>query len=420
MRWWSRSGAEREQGACRSTPSGDTGIRQRPQRRYTAKRLAGGPSSDKRRQQNGDHMSFLRRGVHNAKVLKDAVTTAEQQLERPPDGKAKTIKLRPAEITTRPELFQPREFSMGLREVDPRHVKKLRKAARIKGELKDPIVVVKLGGVWTCVDGHHRLEAYRKEKRTEPIKCEWFGGTLREAVDESVARNEVYKLPMGHADRFEAAWKRVLLDWGSKADIVALCGVGEGTVAMMRRVKRRYSEANKWAEEFRARLGRPLMECSWSTARMAYLMSEPVDTSKEKRAAKLARQLVNRMTDTLSRDPVVTAKALELYDPELVEPLAEALNAVLQGRTSDEQAVVDAGERTSDAKTMLVAVQEELAKREEMPDALLRKRLADIEKLRAEIVAEIERRETVGTRSDLVWQQAVLEAQARGISEQTD
>jgi hypothetical protein len=218
-------------------------------------------------------------------------------------------------------------------------------------------LVIKIGGTWTCVDGHHRLEAYRKEKRTEPIKCEWFGGTVREAVDESVARNDIYKLPIGHADRFEAAWKRVLLDWGSKAEIVALCCVSEGIVAMMRRVKKRYGDDDQWAMDFRSRLlGRPLMEVPWSSARMAYLMSEPVDTSKEKRAAKLARQLAARMTDVLSRDPVVTAKALELYDQELVEPLAEALNALVQGRTSDEQAVADAGEPTSDAKTMLAAV----------------------------------------------------------------
>jgi hypothetical protein len=55
-----------------------------------------------------------------------------------------------------------------------------------------------------------------------------------------------------------------------------------------------------------------------------------------------------------------------------------------------------------------------------MPDTLLRKRLADVEKLRAEIVAEIERRETLVARSDLVWRQAVLEAQAQGVNERTE
>jgi hypothetical protein len=65
------------------------------------------------------------------------------------------------------------------------------------GEL-DPVVVIKLkeyadnpytgersellGRCWIIVDGHHRLEAYRKNKHEKPILCEWFDGTAREAM----------------------------------------------------------------------------------------------------------------------------------------------------------------------------------------------------------------------------------------------
>jgi ParB/Sulfiredoxin domain len=121
-----------------------------------------------------------------------------------PKGQEAFTELLPGEIVLRPELFQPREFSFGLRQTDPDHVKKLARAIGIQGEL-DPVLVIKLGKRFVCVDGHHRLEAYKKEKWTKPIKCEWFGGSLREAVDESMARNAKDRLNVPQADRLEAA-----------------------------------------------------------------------------------------------------------------------------------------------------------------------------------------------------------------------
>ena len=44
-------------------------------------------------------------------------------------------------------------------------------------------------------------------------------------------------------------------------------------------------------------------------------------------AAKLAGNLVSRMTNTLSNDPEVTARALWLYDRDLCPTLVDALQA---------------------------------------------------------------------------------------------
>src|SRR6185437_8324462 len=126
----------------------------------------------------------MRKPAYSAKEFKEALVKAEQQLST--DGRradpAATVELLPSEIEMRPELFQPREFSFGLKETDPNHVKRLARAVGIQGEL-DPIVVIKLGKRFVCVDGHHRLAAYEVERWATPIRCEWFGGTVREAVD---------------------------------------------------------------------------------------------------------------------------------------------------------------------------------------------------------------------------------------------
>jgi hypothetical protein len=252
-----------------------------------------------------------------------AFKEAEEMLVRPAAADGPTyVQLKPQEIHTRHELFQPRELftKSGL---DTKHINKLRRVIEIKGEL-DAILVVKLGTQWVCVDGHHRIAAYQKLKWKE-IKGEWFAGSLREAVDESYKRNEINKLEIDREDKYEEAWRRVILRQGSKAQIVKFCGVGEGTVAFMRRVKRRYEEdTDDFAEQFRRRLGTRLDEVSWNRARMTYLNTEPKDTARDA-AVKLATSMKTRLSDTLSRDPADTAAALALYDPELPGPLMKEL-----------------------------------------------------------------------------------------------
>ncbi|MCW5701755.1 MAG: ParB-like nuclease domain-containing protein, partial [Bradyrhizobium sp.] len=95
----------------------------------------------------------------NAQVVADALREAERELEQPSSTERPLyVNVMPANITTRLELFQPRRFSAGLREVDPKHVKDLATRITRKGDL-NPVLVIKLGGCWVVVDGHHRLAA---------------------------------------------------------------------------------------------------------------------------------------------------------------------------------------------------------------------------------------------------------------------
>src|SRR5215510_9736748 len=176
-------------------------------------------------------------------AFRRALAEAEAKLEPRPESADKFVSLRIDQITTRTELFQPRRFYMTnvmLKDepLDTKHVKALEKQIGYKNGDLEPILVIGIDGQWVCVDGHHRLAAYGRRygrsKRTKPIECEWFAGTVRQAADESVRRNGIIKLAIPNQDRYEQAWRRVVMSdpetrtgW-SKSQIVELCGVSDG------------------------------------------------------------------------------------------------------------------------------------------------------------------------------------------------
>jgi uncharacterized ParB-like nuclease family protein len=259
-----------------------------------------------------------------ARTLSNAVRRAEKDLRRPAEDEARVIYVRPAEVQTRIELFQPRMLSHGGHVVDAKHVKKLSRSISTKGEL-DPILVVKLGRYWVCVDGHHRLEAYAQRNWEGSIKANWFAGTVREAVAESLRLNEVVKLEMTSKDRFEVAWQRTILGWGSPPEVSQETGVSLRLAWYMREVRNAYHETDLSALLLRRELG-PLEDNSWGAARAAYLgLAASEERSLQEKAATLANQLTKKMTDLLSRSPEVTALALKIYDRDLPQPLVASL-----------------------------------------------------------------------------------------------
>jgi hypothetical protein len=104
-------------------------------------------------------------------------------------------------------------------------------------------------------------------------------------MDAGLARNTKVKLNLVEADRYEEAWKRTLMDQGSKREVVEQCVVGDGTVAFMRKVKRYATGKGEPAPtpeqvkfcRLRIRLNATADEAlailetrSWSMAKMAY------------------------------------------------------------------------------------------------------------------------------------------------------
>jgi ParB/Sulfiredoxin domain len=257
-----------------------------------------------------------------------ALREAERQLKQPADGKQQLVQIRPSLIATRPELFQPRGFATR-NALDTGHVAKLVRRIATKGELKPPLVV-QLGTEWVCVDGHHRIAAYLQHHGKQwrgTVRCHWFAGTIREAVDESVRRNDEVKLEMRRGDKYEAAWQRVVLGWGSKRQIKEVTGVSDGLIGMMRRVVRAHEQETLSGAELRAKI-KSLRKATWSEARAAYLDLTPAQWDHQKEAVKLARAIRNRLEGRLSENKKVTALALAIYDPDLPGPLATELKNV--------------------------------------------------------------------------------------------
>jgi ParB-like chromosome segregation protein Spo0J len=244
---------------------------------------------------------------------------------RPTEDQAKNVHLRVAEIETLPAIFQPREVGLGNREgkTDKRYVGRLQQRMSNVGEL-DPVTVIKLGEAWVIVDGHHRLEAYRKKKWEKPIRCKWFEGSVREAMDASMRRNVALKLEMSLADRQEEAWKRVLMGGWTREQIRKTCSVGPKLITLMKKVVTRYrdkKDRRKRTREFRKEVG-ILKESSWRNARLAYINAEaPQARTLEERAQTLARLMRERLTNKLSEDPEVTARAVAIYDRGLPKRL---------------------------------------------------------------------------------------------------
>ena len=259
-----------------------------------------------------------------------AMVGAERELKPPPDGKTQQVQILPRLITTRPELFQPRCFWSG--SLDKEHVDDLTQRIESKGEL-DPPLVVKLGRKWVCVDGHHRLAAYRKTDKYDftsnyTITCEWFPGSVREAVDESIRRNDIAKLEMRPGDRYEAAWQRVVMGWGSKREIAHITNVSDGLIAEMRRVVNTYEANNSRGKELREKLRGGLAQHTWSAAKIAYHNWDRSGWDAREAGAKLAKRLRNSLHDRLTENPIVTAHALMIYDPKLPKKLIEAFNKI--------------------------------------------------------------------------------------------
>jgi hypothetical protein len=148
-------------------------------------------------------------------------------LDRP-----KTLPL--AKIKFASSVLQPRLFE-GERAQSEDHIRELMKIIRNdEDHMLDPIVVWWSGRHWRCLDGHHRILAYKRlaEDKRSPIivpeiPVEVFSGSLDEAIREATRLNAKIKLNMSFDDKRERAWRLVTLDERQTiSDIAKLTGVG--------------------------------------------------------------------------------------------------------------------------------------------------------------------------------------------------
>lgn len=143
----------------------------------------------------------------------------------------KSVPLKSIEQDT--DVFQFRH-----NELDDHHVDTLIGALR-RGQELDPLVLWKGGerGSLTVVDGHHRLEAYRRYGKHRKVRARIHSCSLNRARLLALKDNNKTRLAMTTAERMDAAWQLVCVGETaySKSEIVEATGVGDGSVGRMRR-----------------------------------------------------------------------------------------------------------------------------------------------------------------------------------------
>jgi ParB-like nuclease family protein len=227
------------------------------------------------------------------------------------------VKLKGKDIRVAEKVFQWRKPQYNMLPSDD-HILELAKATQNMGAL-EPILVLPVADKYYVMDGHHRLAAYSTAGWKGDIPAIVFNGSLDAAVREALRRNTKNKLPMTTKDKTEAAWRLVKEgkpgDWpDSISEVMELCGVGKGTVNRMR---------DAWTKLLSGQY-EGIGDLSWKQAqdtlegkdRQAF----DEDSWREERAQNLADD-IRRYKLALSRNPEITALALEMLDPGLPEAL---------------------------------------------------------------------------------------------------
>lgn len=234
-----------------------------------------------------------------------------------PTEQPRTLEQR--KVRTAPSVFQHRKPHTG----DSRaHVRSMAKALTT-GTAKelDAVTVWWDGRGWTCIDGHHRLEAYRKSgaEPWQEIPVQVFTGGLEEAIAQAARGNTRAKLTMSTSERTRAAWRLTCTTSLSKAEVVEACGVGDGTVARMRRACKTLLDAGtaspcdlSWWEAQAKVKGQELPE-----------REEMSDDDKQAKAEEWALAIRKSLPRGFENQVDILALTLETLSPRIPQRLQE-------------------------------------------------------------------------------------------------
>lgn len=226
----------------------------------------------------------------------------------------KTRSLRHDQVSVLTALFQPRQ----LKEEAPsaQHLAELKRALRANGKL-DPITVMKAGGTWWCIDGHHRLEAYQQaEGKRTTIPVHVFTGTLADALRVSIAANAPDKLNLTQEDKLEAAWVMAVLGLYSVAEISTTTTVGERTVQRMRRAMEQLRKLH------------PKLDCGvlkWWQVKMRLRGEDHAEQDgwEEAQVIAWAKKLVKTFGSEIAKHPERFYKAVRRYNALAAKKVSE-------------------------------------------------------------------------------------------------
>lgn len=208
-------------------------------------------------------------------------------------------------ITTDPDRFQHRKA------LDPHHISELRTLIR-RGTQLDPLIVWRdpKTDKLVLIEGHHRLEALRLERKTKASTRELMGNEDLAAIT-AVGSNRKLNLQMTPEERGEAAWSLVRRTGKdgepafTKPQIAEAAGVSQRQVGYMRKTLRDLKDAQETTEISWAQA-----KCRESDKTFFELSEDDLEAWIDEQAGLLDGKIGNEITKAYKQTPEALARVL--------------------------------------------------------------------------------------------------------------
>lgn len=251
-----------------------------------------------------------------------------------------------ASIETDPAL-QPRADDavsyrdrLRLEQASDEHIAHMRALVEVRSIDTEPVLVAKCGGRLLLVDGHHRLEAYRRAGR-ETIPARVLAIDRRAAVMASKLVNaDATKLPMHLEQKRDALWQylaevtargRLPLP-ASLREIAATFGVPNTTAQRMAKKVAKIDARDYSPEACDPGTGWPRWRHAKGNAPRDRFADVPLETRQRAQAERLAAKVAKLWADA---GPEVAELAAGLLRAEGRDDVADLLDAVEDAAVGD-------------------------------------------------------------------------------------
>lgn len=192
---------------------------------------------------------------------------------------------RPDEVPITDIVEVPEVFQVRCSALNENHMTTLQDTLERRGGFSTKILLWRCGPYSILIDGHHRVEAFRRFG-VKSIPVEWFEGDAVAARKKAACENFVAKLDVTMEQKCDYAWKLTLNTRMSKAEIAEEADVTDRTVGNMRTAKKFLG------------LDRAITMPNWNHARTVWKReaSGPADEGfDEERKLKLVERYRSRM-----------------------------------------------------------------------------------------------------------------------------